>query len=260
MMADARPPIPRARLEVCVDTPAGVRAAEMNGADRIELCSALAVGGLTPSPGLMRMASACNIPVRAMIRPCEGDFTYSPDEVGVMELDIDAAAQSHLDGVVFCANHLDGALDHDALYRLCGRAKRQGLTVALHLGFDLAPSPLDALDMAVALNVDTILTAGGAATAREGVAGLAALTAAAKGRIEILAGRGVTGQDVAELNARAGITAFHASCSRPLPVRNAAAAARGYVTPAQRDTDPLRVAKLRQILNTLPVETAHVVR
>ncbi len=259
-MADGTHSPRHALLEVCVDTAAGVRAAATNGADRIELCQALAVGGLTPSPGLMRMASACGLPVRAMIRPREGDFCYTADEIGIMEFDIDQAAAHGLDGVVVCANHADGRLHHDVLRRLCGRAKAQRLSVALHRGFDLAPDPSEALEMAIALDVATVLTSGGAKTAREGMAGLAMLMQAAQGRIEILAGSGVTGQDVAELHARAGATAFHASCSRPLPPGNERAAALGYVTSAQRDTDPARVAKLRHILNSLTIGSAHVFR
>ena len=252
MAAPARPPL----LEVCVDTAAGLRAAATNGADRIELCAALAVGGLTPSPGLMKMAQACGVPVRAMIRPREGDFTYDGDEIDIMCADIDAAAEHGLDGVVFCANRADGTLDEEALARLCGRAKAHGLTVALHRGFDLTPDPLAALETAVHLKVDTLLTSGGAPKAREGIPGLAALVAGARGRIEILAGSGVTGQDVAEIHARAGITAFHASCSRPVAAVEGRAADLGYVTPSQRETDPARVARLRQILDTLTSQNA----
>ncbi len=246
-------------LEVCVDTAAGLRAAATNGADRIELCAALGLGGLTPSLGLMKLASACVVPVRAMIRPREGDFTYSDDEIDIMCADIDAAAAHRLEGVVFCANHADGTLDEDALARLCGRAKGHGLAIALHRGFDLTPDPPAALETAVRLNVDTLLTSGGADKAREGISGLATLVAAARDRIEILAGSGITGQDVAEIAARAGVTAFHASCSRPVATAEGRATELGYVTATQRETDPARVARLRHILDTLPIETSHVV-
>ncbi len=258
-MADSYHHVSHPLLEVCVDTAAGVRAAADNGADRIELCAALAVGGLTPSAGLMKLAAATGVATRAMIRPREGDFTYSANELAVMRGDIAMAAACGLEGVALCANLPSGALDVAALESLAGQARGLGLKVAIHRGFDLAPEPLAALETAVTLGVATILTSGGALTAPEGVAGLAALVAAAKGRIEILGGGGVNADNAPHLS-RAGVTAFHASCSHALPIREGRAAALGYVTAAQRDTDPLRVAALRRLLNTLPAEARHVLR
>lgn len=81
-------------LEIRVEDVAGVRAALTGGADRLELCSALDLGGLTPSPGLMRHAVATGLPVMVMIRPRAGDFIWSPDEVAVMQADIDAARRA----------------------------------------------------------------------------------------------------------------------------------------------------------------------
>lgn len=258
-MADSLHPVAHPLLEVCVDTAAGVHAAKDNGADRIELCAALAVGGLTPSAGLMKLAADTGIATRAMIRPREGDFTYSADELAVMRADIDMAAGCGLEGVALCANLPSGELDMAALEDLIGHARGRGLKVALHRGFDLAPDPLAALETAIGLGMSTILTSGGALTAADGVSGLAALVIAAQGRVEILAGGGVTTDNAAKL-ARAGITAFHASCSQALPVHEGRAAALGYVTAAQRDTDPHRVATLRRVLNTLLAETTDVLR
>ena len=263
MMADNAHIHARVLLEVCVDTAGGLAAAVQNGADRIELCSALSEGGLTPSFGLMKLAAACDVPVRAMIRPRAGDFTYSDDELAIMAADIDAAASCGLDGVVLCVNRPSGELDEAALKALCEHARSLSLAIALNRGLDLAPDPLTAMETAVALGVDTLLTSGGAQTASQGAAGLAALVKAARGRIEILAGGGVNSGNVAQL-AAAGVTAFHASCSAPLPVTNTRAAALGYVTASQRDTDPASIAQLRQTLNRLSIESApekhHVVR
>eukprot|EP01035_Chromulina_nebulosa_P053998 gene53998-biopygen38388 len=106
-------------LEVCVDDIAGLEAAIAGGADRIELCTALAIGGLTPSAGLMSAAQRSPVPCYAMIRPRSGNFVYSPAELDVMTNDIYFAASAGLAGVVFGASHLDGRLDTEALITLC---------------------------------------------------------------------------------------------------------------------------------------------
>ncbi len=248
---------PRLLLEVCVDTPAGLLAAVRNGADRIELCAALSEGGLTPSPGLMKLAATLDIPVRAMIRPRAGDFTYSREELEVMRADIDAVAAWGLEGVVFGSNLATGVLDEAAIGGLARQARAHGLRIALHRGFDLTPDPLAALDCAVALGIDTLLTSGGAPTAAQGLAGLKALVEGASGRIEILAGAGVNAQNAATIHA-AGITAFHASCRAPLPDRHDRAVELGYVSADQRDTDGQLVAALSKRLRLL--ENSHVVR
>lgn len=115
--------------KVCVDTPHGLATALANGADRIELCSALSVGGLTPSPGFMHAAAAAaaasdrNTPIVAMVRPRPGDFCYTAEEVAVMKADIRAARAAGLAGVVLGASRPDGALDAGALAALVEEAK-----------------------------------------------------------------------------------------------------------------------------------------
>lgn len=235
-------------LEVVVDTVAGLRAAADNGADRIELCAALSEGGLTPSVGLMKLAAEPGIPTRAMIRPRAGDFTYTADELHIMHHDIVAAAACGLEGVVLGANQTSGALDEAAMRGMVMHAKAHGLAVTLHRGFDLVPDPLEALEIAISLGIDTILTSGGAKAAAEGVEGLSALVRQSAGRIEILAGKGVTAENVAAV-LRAGVTSVHASCSAPLPAHDNRAFALGYVSAGMRDTDARSVAQLKSILS-----------
>lgn len=242
-------------LEICVDTTAGLRAAVDNGADRIELCAALSEGGLTPSHGFMKLAAACPVPVRAIIRPRAGDFTYTPDELAVMHDDIDEAARAGLTGVVIGANRVDGALDETVLAQLCQHAQARGLDMALHRGFDLTPDPMAALETAIGLGFSTILTSGGALSAPLGIATLRTLAAEAGSRIEILAGGGVTSDNVPGLLA-AGIRAVHASCRAGLSVRNERAMELGYVLPSQRDTDGALVRRLRERLNAYKQEAA----
>ena len=251
-MADTRPQTPHNQtgavlLEVVVDTAAGLRAAADNGADRIELCAALGEGGLTPSVGLMRLAAETGCPTRAMIRPRAGDFTYTADELHIMHHDIVAAAACGLEGVVLGANQTSGALDEAALKSLVMHAKAHGLAVALHRGFDLAPDPLEALDIAIALGIATVLTSGGGQTAAQGIDGLTALVKRASGRIEILAGKGITSENV-EAILVSGVISVHASCSEPIPPHDNRAFALGYVNASMRDTSAQSVAHLKSIL------------
>ncbi|MFN5999549.1 MAG: copper homeostasis protein CutC, partial [Paracoccaceae bacterium] len=106
------------RLEVCVDSAEGLAEAVAGGADRIELCAGLALGGLTPSAGLIALAAGCGVPVVAMIRPRAGDFVWSETEVAMMEAEIAAARAAGLAGVVLGASLPDGRLDVPVLQRL----------------------------------------------------------------------------------------------------------------------------------------------
>jgi copper homeostasis protein len=247
-MADTHHLVTNILLEVVVDTATGLRAAVDNGADRIELCAALSEGGLTPSLGLMKLAAELGVPTRAMIRPRAGDFTYTADELHIMHHDIVATAACGLEGVVLGANQTSGALDEAAMRGMVMHAKAHGLAVTLHRGFDLAPDPREALEIAVSIGIDTILTSGGGKTAAEGLDGLTALVKHAAGRIEILAGKGVTADNV-EAILRAGVTSVHASCSAPLPAHDNRAFALGYITAGMRDTDARSVAHLKSILS-----------
>ena len=113
----------RILLEVCIDDPEGLRAAQTGGADRLELCSALGLGGLTPSPALVAMAARDGIAALAMIRPRAGDFVWTEAEVRAMEADIAAAAEAGLAGVVLGAALPDGRLDEAVLARLVAVAR-----------------------------------------------------------------------------------------------------------------------------------------
>ncbi|HTN98485.1 MAG TPA: copper homeostasis protein CutC [Nordella sp.] len=198
-------------LEVCVADAESLAAAIAGGADRIELCSALELGGLTPAPGFMRLAAKAPIPIYAMVRPRSGDFVFSPDELDIMLADIDAIRATGLAGVVIGASRSDGALDADLLRRLCARAK--GLVITLHRAFDLVPDFAAAVETAVDLGIERILTSGGAATALAGLARLRSLHEMARGRISIMPGSGLTPHNVGELLEAVPVTEVHSSCS-----------------------------------------------
>ena len=194
----------------------GLAAAIAGGAQRIELCSALSVGGLTPSAGLMRLATASPVPVFPMLRPRAGSFVYDADELDLIRRDIDAVAEAGLRGVVVGASKPSGELDVRGCETLISHARGLGLAVTLHRAVDLTPDPVEAVDVAVELGVERILTSGGARTAPEGADTLAAMVERAAGRLSIMAGSGVSAVNAAELVRRTGVREVHGSCSRPI--------------------------------------------
>jgi copper homeostasis protein len=231
----------RVTLEICVDSPAGLAAAVAGGADRIELCSALELGGLTPSAGLMHLAAASGCPTYAMIRPRAGDFVFGPADLAAMLADIDAARAAGLAGVVLGASHGDASLDAPMLATLLDRAAGLGRT--LHRAFDIVPDRAAALELAVDLGFERILTSGAAITSLAGAEVLAGLVAQAGPRLAIMAGGGVNADNAAAIVAATGVREVHASC-RGLAAMDARAEAIGMALGARQDTDTARVARL----------------
>ncbi|WP_370639765.1 copper homeostasis protein CutC [Asticcacaulis sp. AND118] len=231
------PPSPASpvRLEICLDTPAGLRAAIAGGADRIELCAALPEGGLTPSPGLMHLAAQAPCPVRAMIRPRSGGFVYTADEMDVMRHDIDAVREAGLAGVVIGASRPDGRLDDTVLRVLCAHAA--GLDLALHR----------AVDLAVELGFHTLLSSGGARRAEAGLERLAVMVAHAGDRIEIMPGGGISVANAHRILSITGAHWLHASASREISA-TAPEISLGLLTPGARDTDADTVRCLKDHL------------
>ena len=199
-------------LEICVDDVGGARAALQGGAERIELCAALDVGGLTPSLGFAAFAATLGIPIRAMIRPRAGSFVFDEDEERVMEEDIVRMLSVGIEGVVLGASRVDGHLDLDMLQRLVHVARNAGARgLTLHRAIDLAPDLEQAVDEAASLGFDTVLSSGGALTASQGAAMLARMRQRAPSTLTIMAGSGVTPATVGPLMAATGITTVHAS-------------------------------------------------
>lgn len=234
-------------LEVCVDDVAGMQAAIRGGADRLELCSALACGGLTPSRGLMQQAGQVPIPVVAMIRPRSGSFVFSADEIRVMIDDIQAARDAGLAGVVLGASLPDGRLDCETLANLVQAAT--GMDITLHRVFDLVPDHQAALAQAASLGFRRILTSGGCKTALDGLSRLRHLVALSQGKISIMPGGGVSVDNLAAF-AEIGVREFHASCSAPMAMAPALVDF-GFETADRRVTDESRVRVMRQALSDL---------
>jgi copper homeostasis protein len=232
-------------LEVCVDSVHGLAAALDGGADRIELCGALETGGLTPTAGLLRAASASPVPVVAMIRPRGGDFRFDEAETQLMLDEIDAVAAAGLQGVVLGASLPDGQLDQRTLARLVRRAHDRALRCTLHRAIDLCPDLAQATRLAVDLGFERILTSGGARSALKGLAGLERCFDAAAGRIVIMPGAGINADNVELLRARLPLTDVHASCSVPLPAPAPMIAALGFDAGGRRQTSTTLVARLK---------------
>lgn len=232
-------------LEVCVDDADGLAAAIAGGADRIELCSALGVGGLTPTRGFMALAAKSPIPVNAIIRPRIGGFAYSEDEISIMLSDIEAACEAGLAGVVIGASLPDGTLDRATLERLIKAAGTLDLT--LHRAFDLVPDLDTAVETAIDLGFSRVLTSGGARHAEAGLPVLRRVASAGGGRISIMPGGGVRPGNAAAFLAISGIFELHASCSQPM-AQNDDLVDFGFSPANARRTDVDTVRQMKALL------------
>lgn len=201
-------------LEICVDSLASARAAQQGGADRLEFCSALAVGGLTPYAELLRQIKAeMSLPVRCLMRPRAGDFLYTKEEITLLYHQIAALRTAGADGFVIGALTPEGDLDLPAMRALLDAC--DGAPVTLHRCIDVSRDLSDTYRAAAALGIDTVLTSGGAASCRQGVSQLADLLRLRDelNGPEVLIGAGVNAAVIEELRAALpGARAFHASC------------------------------------------------
>ena len=236
-----------ALLEICVDSPESLAAAVAGGADRIELCSALELGGLTPSAALLAQSLRSGCPTHMMIRPRAGGFVLADAEVALMLDEIRRAVTAGVAGVVVGALRPDRTLDRDALARF--RDATRDAVIVLHRAIDLVPDPLAAVREAVALGYDKILSSGGAPTAAEGAATLRQMVATAGGRLSIIAGSGINPQNAARIVRDTGVREVHGSASQPGPAPDATTLRLGFATGPRRETDRQIVAMLRTAIS-----------
>ena len=200
-------------LEVCVDSLASARAAIAGGADRLELCSALAVGGLTPYPELLeQIRKESNIPIRCLMRPRAGDFLYTAEEIDMMATQITRLSQLDADGFVIGCLDADGNLDQQAMEPLVKAAAGKGLT--LHRCIDVSRDPCKTYLDAKALGIDTVLTSGAAGNCLKGmdvIGQLLQLRDSCDGP-DVLVGAGVNAKVIAAIREKfPSACAFHMS-------------------------------------------------
>jgi copper homeostasis protein len=203
-------------LEIAANSVASALAAQEGGAGRVELCTALELGGLTPSRAQIALAREhLHIPLYVLIRPRAGDFLYSELECETMRRDIEVCVALGCDGVVIGALDADGGVDVARCRTLIAAAGSLGVT--FHRAFDLSREPTQALEDIVTLGCERILTSGTQASAPDGAALIRELVVQAAGRLVVMPGAGVTAQNIAALAAATGAHEFHASAKRQLP-------------------------------------------
>jgi copper homeostasis protein len=182
-----------------------------------------------------------------MVRPRAGGFVYSEDDLALMVEEIGGAVARGAAGVVVGALRPDGRLDHTALARF--RDAAFDATIVLHRAIDLVPDPVAAVEEAIALGYDKILSSGGASTAVDGMTTLAAMAAAAGEQLSIIAGAGVRPDNVARIIADTGVREVHGSASRPGAEPDAATLRLGFATGPRRATDRATVQRLRAAIS-----------
>lgn len=197
-------------LEVAANSVTSALAAEAGGADRVELCSALEVGGLTPSHATIAIArERLGIPLHVLIRPRAGDFVFDDLECEVMQRDIETCNALGCAGVVIGVLTAAGDLDVPRCRRLMEAAR--GMSVTFHRAFDFARDPERALEAIIALGCDRVLTSGQAADALTGAPLIRKLIEQAQGRITIMPGGGIEAHNIAAIRDATGASEFHAS-------------------------------------------------
>lgn len=203
-------------LEVAANSVASAIAAQDGGAGRVELCTALELGGLTPSHGQIALArERLGIPLYVLIRPRAGDFLYSDDEFATMLRDVEACVALGCDGVVIGVLDADGNVDRRRCAELVTAAK--GLGVTFHRAIDVSRDPLQSLEDAIALGCERVLSSGAEPGAPQGADLLREMVRRANGRISVMPGAGVDAMNIALLRTQTGATEFHASAKHACP-------------------------------------------
>lgn len=237
------------QFELVVQDAHGIAVARDAEADRIELCTALPLGGVTPSLALVEAAVAAGVETHVMVRPRAGGFAYDADEIALTVTDIRRAVAAGAHGVVIGVTR-DGRVDADAVRAAIDAAG--GAPVSFHRAFDTLDDQRAGLDELAALGVARVLTAAGGSRAADALDGLRALVAHAAGRIEVMAGGGVDPANAAAI-AATGVDAVHASARTV--VSDAVAVSLGTGAPAgeggYETTDAATAIRIRDALRAV---------
>ena len=248
------------KLEICAYSVQSVIAAEKAGAHRVELCSSLLEGGITPSAAAIELSKKLtSIPVYVMIRPRGGDFLYSDLEYNIMKRDIEQAKDLGADGVVFGILNANGTVDIRRTALLVELASPMGVT--FHRAFDRTPNPLRALEDIISTGAERILTSGQRKTALEGASLLSQLVEIAGDRITIMPGSGINENNIAEVFYLTRASEYH--CSGKVKVESVMKFVnpKMVVNPEDRlpnfdryESSPEKISKAISILKDLQVD------
>lgn len=212
-------------IEIAANSYESAKIASLAGADRIELCSNLEVGGTTPSPGQLRCAkNHLTIPIHVLIRPRGGDFVYGDSEMEEMIESIKYCRSIGVEGVVLGVLTPEGSVDIDKTRKILSYT--EGMVTTFHRAFDMVTHQDRALESIIELGFDRILTSGGQQSTPEGIKQIAALVQQANGRITIMPGGGINENNIEDVIQFTGATEFHLSgkvlVKSPVEYRNKA--------------------------------------
>ncbi len=248
----------RVTLEICTASVQDALIAAAAGADRIELNTALSLGGLTPSPGMVRLVTQqLSIPVIAMVRPRESGFCYSDAEFQTLVEDVRWLVDAGVAGIAFGVLDRQGQVDRSRCDQILGllRDQQQGV---FHRAFDLVPDKQTALESLVQCGIPRVMTSGGASTAWQGRQVIGDLVRQAGTRIEILAAGGIRVDHVTAFLQETGVRQLHAGLGTPQ--RDASYPEAGGVNfygplpadPAQfRQSCPQKIREMKQAISQL---------
>jgi len=241
--------------EICIDSVEAVIAANIAGVARVELCSALLEGGLTPSYGMASraLAVADNVKVHVMIRPRGGDFLYTDEEYAAMKEDIRVLKRIDVHGFVLGLLDIDGNIDLQRtaeLIDLCRPA-----TVTFHRAFDMACDPEAALEDLITLGADRLLTSGQSPTVLEGAPLIRQLIKQSNGRVTIMPGGDISERNVARIVAETGAEEIHFATFEPhagqMRYRNPDVFMGGALRPAEYDRSVTTASGISAVINAL---------
>ncbi|KAF3424074.1 hypothetical protein E2986_12053 [Frieseomelitta varia] len=204
-------------MEICIDSVMSGRHAITGGATRLEVCSVIIEGGLTPSVGFFQFVSRMSlIPCYAMLRARPGNFIYTKNEIEIMLSDLKALKKSDADGFSFGALTPDGDIDIEACRLVLAAASP--LPVNFHRAFDQVRDPIRSLRILIDLGFKRVMTSGHKNTAEEGLKLIKKLVDEAKDKIIVVAASGITKDNILKIHSESGVKEFHSSASRKMEI------------------------------------------
>lgn len=234
--------MPKINIEVCCSNLPSAIAAYNSGADRIELCAALEVGGTTPTPAFIEETiSNVKIPVLALVRPRPGNFHYDTRERKLILNEIDQCLQAGCDGIVTGVLNSNNEIDHEFMVEVRDLVRDKDLVFSR--AFDITNDLDRTTDQLIDIGIDRILTSGGQKTALEGLPQISSLIERSKNRIEIMPGSGISWQNALQIIDESKAHSIHLSCSTPSQKFSALFESTSYF-------DVEKFNKLKEVLNS----------